>query len=100
MRPPPDLSQRESHIDYKYIGCFKTPVSSFLSFIPLRIFNAFAVHSNMYAHNLMGTAGNNQISGARWTHDITLQEMVIFWNFGQNGSTTDDWQTSHKMLEQ
>jgi beta-lactamase regulating signal transducer with metallopeptidase domain len=79
MRPPPDLSHKmETHLDPKYTAWFKSPIASLLSFIPLKLFTAFAVYSNMYAHTVMDSAGNNLISGARWTHDITLQEMMAF----------------------
>lgn len=80
MGPPPNLSQRmPSHVDPSKKAYFKTPISSFLSFIPIKIFKAIAVYSNQYAHSVMDTEGSNKISGARWKHDINLQEIMIFF---------------------
>lgn len=80
MGPPPDISKRrETHINPKFTGYFQTPISSFLAFIPLKMFNAFAIYSNKYAHESMAITNNNNISGARWTHDIDLQEMMTFF---------------------
>jgi Transposase IS4 len=62
-----------------HTGKFQSPLSSFLAFVPLKIFNLFAVYSNMYAHDVMAKQKDNKISGSRWDHDIDLQEMMTFW---------------------
>jgi hypothetical protein len=73
MGSPPDISKRrDTHINPKFTGYFQTPISSFLAFIPLKMFNAFAIYSNKYAHESMAITSNNNISGARWTHDILV----------------------------
>ena len=36
-------------------------------------------YSNEYAWDLMDMMRSNKISGRAWDHDITLQEMMIFW---------------------
>ena len=78
--PPPNLSNRQStHVDPKHTAHFKTPVSSFLAFLPIKLFNAFASYSNMYAHDVMEMEKRNCISGAKWDRDITLQEMMVFF---------------------
>jgi hypothetical protein len=78
--PPPNLSDRlKTHVDPSHTAKFKTPVSSFLAFLPIKLFNSFALYSNMYAHDVMEMEKRNFISGAKWDRDITLQEMMVFF---------------------
>jgi hypothetical protein len=80
MFPPSSLSHRRpTHVLQQFTGYFQTPVSSLLSFIPLKLFNAFAFYSNAFAYDTMAAKRNDQISGSRWKGDITLQEMMVFF---------------------
>lgn len=80
MFPPTNLSNRiATHVDPKYTACFKSPISSFLSFIPVKVFNLFAVYSNIYAHEVMEKKKSNVISTCAWKQDIVLQEMMTFF---------------------
>jgi hypothetical protein len=80
MFPPSNLSHRRpTHVLQQFTGYFQTPVSSLLSFIPLKLFNAFAFYSNAFAHDKMAAERTDQICGSRWKENITLQEMMVFF---------------------
>jgi hypothetical protein len=80
LPPPPDRSNRRpTHVTPALTGHFTTPISSFLAFIPMRIFNSIAYYSNLYAHQCIQNSGNANISGKRWDHDISLNEIMKFF---------------------
>jgi hypothetical protein len=61
------------------VGCFLLPLSSFLAFVPLKLFKAMVHFSNLYASLVMATTGSMQISGAWWPGDISIAEMMAFF---------------------
>jgi hypothetical protein len=80
LAPPAGVSNRgATKLKPENKGFFNSPLSSFLAFVPVRIFQACTVYSNAYAHSVMSESDNNLISGARWGHDITLKEMMTFF---------------------
>ena len=80
LRAPVQLSQRgRSRVKPDRVGCFATPLNSLLAFIPLKMFKSIAVYSNDYARNIMAASSSRNISGARWTHDITISEIMTFF---------------------
>ena len=77
LDPPPFLStHRRTHVKAECRGSFKTPSTSLLAFIPLKMFKAFAVYSNKYANKILLT--KSKICGSKW-RDIDLQEMMTFF---------------------
>ena len=82
LRPPPQLcSRKKSEVKADMTGFFETPLSSFLAFVPIKIFRSMATYSNQYAHLVMDDdeEENMEISGARWHQDISLSEMMVFF---------------------
>ena len=55
---PPTLSKhRNSYVRNDYTRYFDTPLSSFLSFVPLKILKSIAGYSNLHAHKEMKASG-------------------------------------------
>ena len=80
LKPPATISQRgKSRVKPDRRGCFENPLSSFFSFVPLKMFRGICMYSNAYAHAVMRRTGKQEISGARWASDITLTEMMKFF---------------------
>jgi Transposase IS4 len=80
LLPPPDCSKRRpSHVIPSLTGNFVSPISSFLAFIPLKIFNSIAHYTNLYAHQAMEKSENGHVSGKKWESDITINEMMKFF---------------------
>ena len=80
LRSPPDRSSRPpSHVVPALAGNFATPIQSFLAFIPLKIFNSIAIFSNNYAHHVMETSENRNVSGRKWETDISINEIMKFF---------------------
>jgi hypothetical protein len=61
------------------VGCFRSPLSSFLAFVPLKLLKSMVYFSNMYADSVILETESNLISGARWTGDISITEMMAFF---------------------
>jgi hypothetical protein len=61
------------------VGCFRSPLSSFLAFVPLKVLKSMVYFSNMYADSVLVATESNHISGARWPGDISLAEMMAFF---------------------
>ena len=80
LLPPATISQRgKSQVKPDRRGCFETPLTSFFSFAPLKMFRGIAMYSNAYAHDVMSKKGKPEISGARWASDITITEIMKFF---------------------
>ena len=63
---PPTLTKlRNSYVHNKYTNYFDALLSSFLSFVPLKILKSIVGYSNLYAHQAMKASGKNDISGVR-----------------------------------
>ena len=77
--PTGKLPKRESRVKRDKLDSFLSPMQSLLAFLPVRMFQAIAAFSNQYAHQVMKESGRNMISGAKWSNDITLQEIMIFF---------------------
>ena len=61
-------------------SCFNSPLSSFLAFVPPKIFKSIATFSkNAYALRCMEESGKNVIVGGRWKSDITFTEIMQFF---------------------
>ena len=77
---PPTLSKRiHSYMRNEYTSYFDTLLSSFLLFVPLKILKSIAGYYNLHAHQAMKASVKNDISGALWTHNITLTEIYCFF---------------------
>ena len=63
----------------EYTSFFSSPINSFLSFVPLKLFKTIVFFSNKYAHDVMSKNANNLISGANWNRDISINEMMVFF---------------------
>ena len=61
------------------VGCFVSPLSSFLAFIPLKLLKSMVYYSNMYVDSVLMAKANNLISGVKWPGDISLAEMMSFF---------------------
>ena len=59
-------------------GKFDTPVSSFFSFLPTRMWEKVCYESNTHAHEIMHQSGKRYISGHYWRQDIVIDEMMQF----------------------
>ena len=80
LRPPSGLSHRgKSSVRPELASCFSTPMSSFLAFVPPKIFKSIAIFSNAYAHKCMEESGRHKIAGGRWVHDISFSEIMQFF---------------------
>ena len=80
LRPPSGLSnRRKSCVRPEMASCFNSPLSSFLAFVPPKIFKSIASFSNAYAHRCMEESGKNVIVGGRWKSDITFTEIMQFF---------------------
>jgi hypothetical protein len=78
--PPFGLSHsKRSHVREDCTGYFQTPISSFLAFVPVKLFEAFASYSTAYAQEKMAAQQDERISGRRWLGDISVQEMMVFF---------------------
>ena len=69
----------DTKVKAQHIRCFASPLSSLMAFVPMKIFKAMVYFSNIYAHGVMENNNTNTISGALWTNDVTLKEMMTFW---------------------
>ena len=78
LPPPAMISQRgKSRVKPDWRGsCFKSPLSSFFTFTPLKMFRVICMYSNAYAHAAMARTRKQEISGAPWASNITLTEMM------------------------
>ena len=77
---PPDVSnRRKSHVIPSKTGVFATPISSFLAFVPLKMFNSIAFYSNRYAHDRIATNNNGFVCGTKWQSDISINEIMKFF---------------------
>jgi hypothetical protein len=80
LPPPPDCSnRRESHVTPSRTGVCATPISSFLAFIPLKIFSSIAFYSNLHAHHVVATSENGLVCGRKWEADISTNEIMKFF---------------------
>jgi hypothetical protein len=78
--PPRGKSNRQpSVVKPESVGCFLSPLSSFLAFVPLKLLKSMVYFSNMYADSVMAKTGSKRISGARWHGDISIAEMMAFF---------------------
>ena len=69
----------DSKVKEEHVGCFVSPLSSLMAFVPIKIFKAMVYYSNLYGHSVMEKNNTNTISGALWSSDIILREMMAFW---------------------
>ncbi len=70
MPPPRDKSNRgASTIKPESIGVFRTPLSSLLAFVPLKLFKSMVYFSNVYAADSMKKQGRPSIAGSHWMGD-------------------------------
>ena len=80
LPPPPDRSTRAaSFVKPEAAGSFSTPIDSLLAFVPLSVFNSIAFFSNLYAHHVIESSENGNVSGKRWEQDITINEIMKFF---------------------
>ena len=80
LSPPTNLSKAgPSEVKAERKGCFSDPLSSLFAFIPFKMFKSFVIYSNAYANALMAASGKREISGARWSSDITIGELMNFF---------------------
>jgi len=73
MLPTPSSIKAE-YIESK----FDTPVSSFLAFLPTRMWEKICYESNTHAHQKMQQSQRRTICGNYWRKDIDVQEMMQF----------------------
>ena len=57
---------------------FETPVSSFLAFLPTRMWEKICYETNTNAHEKMQRSGRRYISGNFWRKDVDVQEIMQF----------------------
>ena len=80
LPPPPDRSTRAaSFVKPEAAGSFSTPIDSLLAFVPLSVFNSIAFFSNLYAHHVIESSKNGNVSGKRWEQDLTINEIMKFF---------------------
>ena len=60
-------------------GHFMDPLSSFLAFIPLKVFKSMVYYSNQHALQTMKKKQTNLVGGKPWRSDISLDEMMRFF---------------------
>lgn len=78
--PPTGKSNRgKSFVKPESVGLFVSPLSSFLAFVPLKLFKSMVFYSNMYADSVMEKSGTQLISGSKWHGDILIGEMMSFF---------------------
>jgi hypothetical protein len=58
-------NRRPSVMKEVSVGCFLSPLLSFLAFVPLKLFKSMVYFSNLYAAQVMVMTSSKQISGAR-----------------------------------
>ena len=58
---------------------FKTPMSSLLSMIPIKIFKSIVYYSNKYAHEVVQKSETGHVCGHIWSEDISLSELMCFF---------------------
>ncbi|MGH7955149.1 MAG: hypothetical protein ACREOZ_04230, partial [Gloeomargaritales cyanobacterium] len=77
---PSGISDKEvSTIKPEFLSHFRTPISSFLAFLPIVLWETMVFESNHYAEYVMAKKGERKISGATWAGEITLSEMMAFF---------------------
>jgi hypothetical protein len=80
ISPPRGKSNRNlSAVKPESVGCFRSSLSSFLAFVPLKLLKSMVYYSNMYAASVLEASQSVKISGAKWKSDISLAEMMTFW---------------------
>jgi hypothetical protein len=80
ISPPGGKSNRRpSVVKEESVGCFLLPLSSFLTFVPLKLFKFMVYFSNMYAASAIATTGIKQISGAWWPGNISIAKTMAFF---------------------
>jgi hypothetical protein len=80
ISPPRGKSNRRpSVVKEASVGCFLSPLLSFLTFVPLKLFKSMVYFSNLYATQVMVTTSSKQISGARWPGDISIAKTMAFF---------------------
>jgi hypothetical protein len=74
-----NISPHPSVVKPESVGCFRSLLSSFLVFVPLKLLKYMVYFSNMYADLVLAATESNQISVARWPGDISIAEMMAFF---------------------
>ena len=78
LPPPANVAEKKrSMVRPECQKLFKTEMSSFLAFIPVRFWLAIAAYCSINAHLIMEQTSSNLICGARWEHDVTLKEVFV-----------------------
>ena len=55
--------RRNSYVRNEYTSYFDTPLSSFLSFVPLKILKSIAGYPNLHSHQVMKASGKIKLVG-------------------------------------
>jgi hypothetical protein len=77
--PRGKFNRRPSVVKQVSVGCFLSPLSSFLTFVPLKLFKSMVYFSNIYANLVLAMTESKQISGALWPGDISIAKMMVFF---------------------
>jgi len=80
MQGPIRSSFPETHIKRQFSTLFESPVSSFLAYLPIKVWIDIVYHSNLYAEHILTSKGGDdagEITGAKW-YDLTIQELMVF----------------------
>ena len=67
-----------SQLKEDYSHHFDTILDSFMAFLPHTIWEFILAQSNLYSKQVHEESGDNNICGAPWRHDITLDEFMAF----------------------
>jgi len=81
MNPPIRSTYPPTHVRKEFIHLFQTPMSSFLAYLPIKVWIDIVYYSNLYASQIISEKGerndNNDLITKEWKA-ISLQELMTF----------------------
>eukprot|EP00978_Attheya_sp_CCMP212_P009282 scaffold21944_cov36-Attheya_sp.AAC.1 len=68
----------QTHLKPEARKIFDSPLNAFLAFLPIPIWETMVKESNRFCKQQRKLNKNHWVSGHPWSHDLTLQELMIF----------------------